>query len=245
MPFKRIFIIILVFLSCKKIGIEENWERKIYAFSILNPKEYYITCIVDSNYSIEKEVKTYGITEAKVFIVNEETKETLNLRHYWNGIYQETNLRWPNLDFFVKPLNTYSLWVIFQNDTLTKKTIVPDTFSITFPKNNDTLHYDSLNYFNWERSRGAVAYALFIFRLPRDTLAEYFPLFTQDTFLDIREIKEALFDTTSYYQLRVYAFDYNRYQWTIKRGELDTLYHGLGHFSSQTNDEIIIFVRKD
>lgn len=245
MVFKRILIIILFFLSCKKIEIEENWKRKIYAFSILNPRENSVTCIVDSNYSIEKEVKIKGIADAKVFIVNEDNKETLKLRYYWDGVYQEANLRLPNLDFFVKPLNTYSLWVIFQKDTLTKKTKVPDTFSITFPKNYDTLHYDSLNYFNWERSRGAVAYALFVFRLPRDTLAEYFPLLTQDTFLDIREIKEALFDTTSYYELRVYAFDYNRYQWAIKRGELDTLYHGYGHFSSQTNDEIRIFVRKD
>ncbi len=240
MPFKKNFYILislfLLLLSCKKVELEK-WERKLYAYCILNPKEKFVTCIVDSNYSIEKEVKSKGIADAKVFIINEERKDTLNL-YYYDSLYQGIN------NNFLKPLNTYSLYVIFQKDTLTKKTKIPDTFSFIFPKDKDTISYDNLNYFYWKRSKGAFAYALFIFKLPKDSLSDYFPLLTKDTFLDMRNIKEGLFETASFYELKVYAWDYNRYQWVVKRGELDTLYKGLGHFSSQTNDSIVIFLKK-
>ncbi|MEO0113231.1 MAG: hypothetical protein ABIK59_06075 [candidate division WOR-3 bacterium] len=236
-------------VSCKKNGIEKEWERKIYAYCILNPNYGMVKCLVDSNYSIEKEVKSMGITDATVFIVNEENKDTLRLvggyytpyYHFYVGYNWNRQRREP----FVKPLNTYSLWVIFQKDTLTKTTKIPDTFSFIFPKDEDTLLYDTFNYIYWHKSKGAYVYVLFVFKLPKDTIADYFPLFTQDTFLEIREIKEGLFDTTGFYELKVYAWDYNRYQWAIKRSELDTLYHGYGHFSSQTDDRIAIFVKRD
>ncbi len=232
-------------VSCKNTGIEKKWERKIYAYCILNPNNYKVDCLVDSNYSIEKEVKNFGIGDAQVFIIHEENKDTLKLKYYWGTLYGADNCSWRYREPFVKPLNTYSLWVIFQKDTLTKTTKIPDTFSFIFPKDKDTLFYDTFNYIYWHKSKSAYAYVLFVFKLPKDTLTDYFPLFTQDTFLEIREIKEGLFDTTGFYELKVYAWDYNRYQWAIKRSELDTLYHGYGHFSSQTDDRITIFVKRD
>lgn len=238
MPFKKIFILsfILIFFFCSKIN-KELWERKIYAFSILNPRDTLIKVFVDSNYSIKEKIKNIGIEDGQVFVINEDKKETLFLSYEKEGLYKKVS------SSFVKPLNTYSLFVIFEKDTLTKKTKVPDTFSIIFPQNNDTIDYDSLIYFNWHKSKGALAYALFVFKLPLDTAFEYFPLITKDTFLNIKEIKEALFDTTAYYLLKVYAWDYNRYKWAVKRGGLDTLYHGFGHFSSQTADERIIYIK--
>ncbi len=242
MSFRKIFILsFILFFGCQRIE-KESWKRKIYAFSILNPKDSLIKVFVDSSYSIEKKSEGYGIEGARVFIINEDIKETLFLDYFKyekNGYYQ----KWA--PSFVKPLNTYSLFVIFENDTLTKKTKIPDTFSIIFPKNEDTLYYDNLTYFHWHKSKGAFAYAIFVFKLPIDTLSEYFPLITKDTFLDIKEIKGSLFDTTAFYSLKVYAWDYNRYQWAIKRGEIDTLYQGFGHFSSQTAAEKKFYIIKN
>ncbi|MEO0131136.1 MAG: hypothetical protein ABIK76_05560, partial [candidate division WOR-3 bacterium] len=76
MPFRKFYIFVLLLLFCKKIEIEK-WQRKIYAFSILNPKDIHIKCFVDSNYSIERKIEKKGIADASVFLINEDEKETL------------------------------------------------------------------------------------------------------------------------------------------------------------------------
>ncbi len=123
------------------------------------------------------------------------------------------------------------------------KTTVPDTFHIISPKNLDTLPYSDLDSLIWHRSEGSFVYLVAIFH--PDTAKPLIPVVTQDTSFDLDKWKQFYFDTTALYTLKVYAWDENRYRYMVVKGQLpDTLGDGLGHFSSQTQDTISIFIRR-
>ncbi|GEM_PF-1255857 len=214
-------------------------ETITFAYCILNPRYTNQTVIVDSLYRLTAEIKdTAGISGAIVFITQENTGETTYfVETYRRGTYQDTMKgKW------VKPKANYKLFVSFQSDTLTSQTTVPDTFRIISPENFDTLSYPSLGYLTWHKSQGAVVYLVAIFH--PDTIKPTLPVVTQDTFFDLDRWKAFYFDTSALYIIKVYAWDENRYRHMIVKKQLpDTLGDGLGHFSSQTQDTIAIYIR--
>lgn len=239
MRIKRYLILtILFFFSCAEREPEKASITFVYC--ILNPKIKNQLVIVDSLYGFTEEIRdTSGISGANVFILEEETGKITYFRETERkGIYQDTMMaEW------VKPLFTYQLFVIFNADTLWGRTKVPDTFRITFPKNFDTIPFSNIDSIIWRKSLGRKIYFLTV--IHPDTTKLLIPVVTEDTFVALRRYRNFYFDTTANYIIKVCAWDENRYRYMVmKNYEPDTLGEGLGHFSSQTEDTISIYIRR-
>jgi|UniRef100_A0A7C3YTI7 hypothetical protein len=235
---KILYLICLLFLACR----EEKQEKRslTFAYCILNPRFKHQEVIVDSLYGFESEINdTSGISGAKVFLLEVETGETINfVETEKKGIYRDT-MR----ENWVKPLFTYDLFVAFQRDTLWGRTKVPDTFRITFPNNFDTIPLNDFDSIIWRRSLGRKVYFLAV--IPPDTAKPLIPIVTEDTFVSLAPFRNFYFDTTAFYTIKVCAWDENRYRYMVMKNlEPDTLGDGLGHFASQTEDTISVFVRR-
>ncbi len=235
---KRLFLVIFTLFACQE-RVEEG-ERILFAYSILNPRYTNQLVIVDSLYDLGSELRdTAGVSGAQVFVVEEENKETTYFfETNKRGVYQDRREeRW------VKPLFTYHLFVIFGGDTLWGRTRVPDTFRIISPRERETIAVRDFDSIIWQESEGRKAYFLII--IHPDTTKPLIPVVTQDTAVDLRRWRDFYFDTTANYIIKVFAWDDNRYRYLVlKNSEPDTLGEGLGHFSSQTEDTVVINVQR-
>ncbi|MEO0102614.1 MAG: hypothetical protein ABIK81_02800 [candidate division WOR-3 bacterium] len=234
----KFFFFLILILSCAEK--EPKKESITFAYCILNPRFKNQIVIVDSLYGFTEEIRdTSGISGANVFILEEETGETTYFRESdRKGVYRDT-MR----EEWVKPLFTYQLFVIFHSDTLWGRTKVPDTFSITFPKDFDTIPFSDIDSVIWRKSLGRKVY--FFAVIHPDTTKPLIPIVTKDTFVALSRYRNFYFDTTANYIIKVGAWDENRYRYMVmKNYEPDTLGEGLGHFSSQTEDTISIYIRK-
>lgn len=230
-------LIVFFFISCREEG-EVKKKSITFAYCLLNPRYTNQTVIVDSLYGLTEEIRdTAGISGATVFIVEEPTAETVYFAETKKkGVYQDTLRR-----KWVKPLATYKLFVSFRGDTLTGKTTVPDTFRIISPKNFDTVQLSAFDTLIWHKSQQAKAY--FIMAFHPDTAKFAVPIVTRDTFLDISRWRDFYFDMTASYVIKVFAWDEQRYRYmVVKNQQPDTLGDGLGHFGSQTQDTISLYV---
>ena len=142
-------------------------------------------------------------------------------------------------------------------DTVYGRTVIPDSFRITFPRLGDTVTMsDSMV---WNRSRNCAGYYMsfrsieqgdtFFFNLavPNDTSGDNF----DSTVFRLRQMVFLYLYKPGRHRLRVFALDTNYFDWVraggfgAGTGETIHLSGGLGVFGSAVGESVDVYVRGD
>jgi len=181
----------------------------------------------------------------------------LPMRHHSGDVHDRF---YPRLA--VRPGDTFSILVAKDGfDTVSGRTVIPDTFHFLYPRQGDTVTpYDSLG---WTRSRTAAGYyfsfvhvedgdtSSWVIAIGNDSLGSGQPF--DSVKVHIGQMLFYYVDDPGWKKLTVYAVDSNYYDWVRTGGfgsggvppETTYLAGGLGVFGSAAVETLSFYLKRD
>lgn len=239
---KNLLTLLFVCLSCRGVDDGSHYKEKLVVYSLLNPALPKQFVIVDKTYRLNEEIpETTGLSGCGVKIWKEGNLDTVYFQEIAGhpGFYIDTQI-----SPWVEPLSTYNIEVTREEHTLRAHTTVPDTFSILYFSDSDTVNISDNPPLIWSKSEASAIYTVWPF-FCGDTTLLLAPLATMDTIISLFSYEETFFDSVGWYIIKVFANDTNRYEWGKRHpGVEDTLDTGYGLFGSQTLDTVKLYIKK-
>ncbi|MEO0295023.1 MAG: hypothetical protein ABIM85_03265 [candidate division WOR-3 bacterium] len=209
----KIFLLTLIFISCKK-EIEK----------VIIP-DYIVWCVLKSSKKIEEqivfvdrlyspdEVPSQGVSGCSVkikfggkeYLFKEKIVSDIDSNEYL--VYYDT--------FYVPSGIDCTLKIEFPDSReLLKVTKVPTDFNIIYPI-YDTIYVPSNNLLIWNKSEGAKFYVIYLENTP-DSL--FYIFFSPDTLFDLFR-RESAFKSEGIYRVYVRAENEDLYYWNLNRSD--------------------------
>lgn len=240
---KRLFIIILIFFSCKEYVFD--YEPEINVHCILRNDKNIQKIRVGRTYRID-EISKYDLKDVNIIlysiindsiitdtlVVQDSTIDTL-------GIYVTKG----NFDILPGSLCSLVVTARYKDtlylDTLFGKTIIPSSFSILYPLNDDTIGINDTLIINDLTSDEQLYYIETHFEDGRFT--------EQWTFDKKLSIKDFIFEESGRYKIKVFKVDRNFYEYYYSNTFEDKVLRcgvtgGVGLFGSMLAESLYFYL---
>jgi hypothetical protein len=254
----------LVVLSCHTPT--DTYRKLLIVSATLDPGAPSQRIVVDHSYrlsdSADENCPGIRDAEVKLWPNNAGWWDTVRLEPHWD-FGKEGQIHWEyRTDRWLHPCSTYEVSVSWrdieeQKDFFGHMSItLPDTFSITSPRQRETLTSASLPVFSWRRSAGALCYVLLAHTDVwfDDSTGEVngwsgtsYPYVTQDTSIDDSAYFRDVFFSQSApttCMVEVYAWNDDMYRQKITRANrfaMDTIGADvIADYGAQTSDYVIV-----